>query len=346
MPSLDLNRWAIVGVKDETGLGRMSADLRSLLEPVRFFVLPSRRMQGKPLAEDERFLDPECAEQDLEKMMSGLQGLIFFQDLPHPALLRLARRMGIATVCVPMWEWFHPFVEDWKLCGHFICPNEFCAKVLGKLGYRNTTTLHWPIDLRSLPKRVISGEARVFVHNAGLYEPDDRKATRDTIAAFQRVKDDRLRLLMRVQNDLDFEVADSRIEICRGNLLGHGDLYSVGDVIIQASKAEGLGFGILEAMASGMPVITTNYPPMNEYVRQRPMRVQTRWGKYPAEQTSYIPQAHFKCPRIPDLMRKIAWSARHDLAQISSANRAWAEKIFDRNTLRGQWLLTLENCLS
>lgn len=346
MNALDLKRWAIVCVKDETGLGRMGSDLRALLDPIRLVVIPSGRMQGKPLEENELFLDPGCTEEELAALLEERQGIIFFENIPHPRLLELAKRMRVATVCVPMWEWFHPFIRDWKHCGHFICPNTFSLRVVRKLGYRNLTVLPWPINLDHLPKRSISGPARVIIHNAGIYEPDDRKGTRDTIEAFKQVEGDYLRLLLRVQNDLDFTVTDPRVQIQRGNLPDHRDLYTEGDLVVQVSKAEGLGFGIVEAMASGLPVMTTNYPPMNEYVRDRAMLVGTCFGKYPCNQSSYIPHAHFKLPRLRDLVGKLTWCTRHDLGPISRKNREWAEKRFDRQALFDQWTAVLEKCIS
>ncbi len=338
MPALDLTRWAIIGYKDETGLGRMSANLRALLAPIRFLVLPSRRITGHPLAADEAAFDPAASEPEIERTLAGLAGVIFFEAIPHPALLAAARRLGIATVCVPMWEWFNPAEKSWPLCSRFICPNEMCRGVLARLGFHNSAVLPWPVDLGALPHREIAGPALTFVHNAGIFEPDDRKGTRIAIDAFRRVKLPGLRLILRSQNALPFDPGDPRIEIRSGNLPRHADLYSEGHVVIQASKAEGLGFGVLEAVASGMPVITTDYPPMNESVRQGSMLVSTRWGRGDAHQSSYIAHAHFKVPRVSSLARRIAWCAKHDMEPISAANRAWALETFDRERLRRSWM--------
>ena len=344
MAKPDLNRWALIGYKDETGLGRMSQDLRALLPSLRFIVQPSERIQGHALEEGETALDPGCSAESLEALLFGLEGVIFFEKIPHPALLDVSENLGIATVCVPMWEWFNPFNPDWKRCSHFVCPNLFAQGLLRKLGFKNLSLLPWPINLELLPARSIRGPARTFVHNAGLYEPDDRKSTRETIAAFQKVKGTELRLIVRVQNGLDFPINDSRIEVRQGNLVEHQELYSEGDVIIQASKAEGLGFGILEAIASGIPVITTNYPPMNESALERSLLVTPRFGKYPCHQSSYIPHAHFKLPRLGNLVKRIEWCAHHDLQAVSRANRAWAEKQFHRETLAHRWESVLFNC--
>ncbi|MDP7027979.1 MAG: glycosyltransferase [Candidatus Marinimicrobia bacterium] len=45
-----------------------------------------------------------------------------------------------------------------------------------------------------------------------------------------------------------------------------GGLFNKGDVYVYPTTMEGVGLTITEAMASGMPVVTTNYPTMNEWL--------------------------------------------------------------------------------
>lgn len=44
-------------------------------------------------------------------------------------------------------------------------------------------------------------------------------------------------------------------------------LYHLGDVYVYPSRLEGIGLTIAEALACGLPVITTDSPPMNEFVQ-------------------------------------------------------------------------------
>jgi glycosyltransferase involved in cell wall biosynthesis len=50
------------------------------------------------------------------------------------------------------------------------------------------------------------------------------------------------------------------------------DLYREGDICVQPSYWEGLGLPLLECQAAGLPLITTDAPPMNEY---QPLRAVT-----------------------------------------------------------------------
>ncbi|MEI7729514.1 MAG: glycosyltransferase family 4 protein [Verrucomicrobiota bacterium] len=342
MHVINLEKWAIVAPNNETGVGRMTQDLRRLLDPIRVLVAPNRRLKSNPLSGRDAMLVWEQGGEVLQSQLAGLHGIILFEDSEYAhKTIEAASSMGIKVVMFVLWEWFRYYAKIWQSCDVFVCNTGFSAQLMRKFGFRNTVQLTWPVDVASLPNRIRSGPARVFVHNAGLFEKDDRKATVETLEAFSLVRKPEIQLIVRVQNELTVSINDSRIQIKRGNLADFRDLYKEGDVAVHPSKCEGLGFALLEAMASGMPLITTDYPPMNEYVTRKSMLVATKWGKYPAEQTQYIPQAHFKLPKVKDLASKISWCAENDMGAISRENRAWAEQVFAPARLREQWLTQL-----
>lgn len=347
MTTLDLNRWAIIGVKDETGAGRMGQELKRCLNPIRHLVAPSFRLSAKPLDELEAPL--KCGEDDqgLREQFTGLQGIIVFDAAEWARqTVRVAHSMGIKTVFIVLWEWFQPTLAEWGICDLFICPNRFALKITRKLGFKNSMSLTWPLDFSTLPVREIKGPARVFAHNVGLLDKDDRKSTAITLEAFAKVPRRDVELVIRVQNEFSLPCDDPRVRIESGHLENHADIYRLGDVAVQPSKCEGLGFMLLEAIASGLPLITTDYPPMNEYVRNKAMLVGTRWGKYPAEQTAYIQHAHFKVPKVSDLTRKMVWCSENDLESVSLENRAWVEETFNAEKVRREWTDALEATLS
>ena len=161
--------------------------------------------------------------------------------------------------------------------------------------------------------RSVAGPARIFVHNAGLVDPDDRKGTRDTIESFLRTRRKDIRLIVRIQKEAPLPEMDERIDVQVGNVQNHADLYRNVDVAIQPSKMEGIGFMILEAVCAGLPVITTDYPPMNEYVLQPELRVRTHWWKRKAFPTAWVNHAHLRLPRRADLVRCMEWCADQDM---------------------------------
>ncbi len=341
--AIDFARWAVVAHKDDTGFGRMAADVRRLFRVGRHIVIPSERLSDREIHHgDELVLDPKASEAEVRAALAGLDGILFFERHDwHPALLPLARELGVQTVCVPMWEWFRGRDEQWRWCDLFVCPHEFSLQVVQGYGWSNAVHLPWPFDVRQFPARAVRGPARVFIHNAGLVDHDDRKSTRDTIRAFRRVARRDVRLIVRMQTPAELPPLDERIEVRVGNLPHPAALYAEGDVAIQPSKMEGIGFMVLEPVASGLPVITLDFPPMNEFVRQPELRVAPRWFKRRAFATNWVRHAHLRLPRLRDLAQKIAWCAENDLAAIGQSNRAWAEQTFDPAPLLEQWRAVL-----
>lgn len=225
----------------------------------------------------------------------------------------------------------------WKLCDLFACPTRFTVEVVESYGWRNACYVPWALDLRRFPARTVESRARLFIHNAGLVDRDDRKGTRDAIIAFKKVKGDDLRLIVRMQKEVLLPPLDNRIEVRVGNLARPEDLYTTGDVAIQPSKMEGIGFMVIEPVCSGIPVITINYPPMNEFVQQPEMLAKLKWFKRRAFAGGWVKHAHLRLAQISDLAKRIRWCTENDMSPISLANRRLAEATFDAVLLRRQW---------
>jgi len=331
--------WAVCGFNDDTGLGGMAVDIRACLGVGYQLVVPSERLTSKitnPLT--DRWLPKDASRDYIKSTISSLKGIILLERANwHPELLSVAQEMGIHKVCVPMWEWFNGNSPEWKLVDLFACPSAFSEKIVQSYGFRNTCQLTWPLDLSKLPNRHVRGPARHFIHNSGLVDHDDRKGVRDTIIAFSRLRRYDVRLTVRLQKEVPLPPADSRVNVIIGNIDSPYELYSVGDICVQPSKMEGLGFMVLEPVCSGMPVITTDYPPMNQYVHHPELRCKTRWFRRKAFPSNWIKHAHLRLPNIRDLTRRMAWAATNDLQPISTYNRQWAEATFSHDSLRSAW---------
>jgi 1,2-diacylglycerol 3-alpha-glucosyltransferase len=110
-----------------------------------------------------------------------------------------------------------------------------------------------------------------FFHSAGMGGIGLRKGTDILIKAFQKVKGP-AELIIHSQAGIDRygSVAslienDKRVTFIHSTV-GAPGLYHLGDVYVYPTKLEGIGLTILEAMSSGLPVITTDDAPMNEFV--------------------------------------------------------------------------------
>lgn len=109
-----------------------------------------------------------------------------------------------------------------------------------------------------------------FFHSAGF---SDRKGTTFTIEAF--IKGElykKSKLIIHIQKDFEKsfgydinKLKKYNIEIIEKTVTAPG-LYYLGDVYVYPTKLDGLGLTMYEALASGLPVITTNHAPMNEVI--------------------------------------------------------------------------------
>ncbi len=108
-----------------------------------------------------------------------------------------------------------------------------------------------------------------FFHSCGV--SPYRKGTDLLIRAFQEIHHD-ARLIIHTQSPInipdinDLIKKDDRIEVIE-EVVGAPGLYHLGDVYVYPTRLEGIGLTIAEAAASGLPVITTDNAPMNEFVK-------------------------------------------------------------------------------
>lgn len=336
---LDFSKWAAVSFKDDTGLGRQATDLQSVLGLGYRLVVPSDKITGHPLIPPfERPLTVTDSDEQVRAALNGIDGIIFPEcNRWHPRLLPIAKELGVKSVCIPNWEWFNGKDPQWHCCDLFVCHSQFTQNLVRGYGWQKTTYIPATVDLSRFPARHIAGSARLFIHNAGLVNEDDRKGTRDSILAFRKVKRKDISLIVRMQKAVPLPELDERIKVQVGNLADPKELYATGEVAIQPSKLEGVGFMVIEPLCSGMPVITLDYPPMNEYVRMPELLVRKKWFKRKGFPSHWIKHAHLRLPDIGDLARKIEWCADHNLTAISEGNRQFAEANFSREHQRAMW---------
>ena len=101
---------------------------------------------------------------------------------------------------------------------------------------------------------------------------------------------------------------------------------------------------VLEPVCCGMPVITTDAPPMNEYVRQPEMLARSSFLKQKsfAYKAASIKHAFLTPPKVSSLAKRIDWCSQNDLSDISKQNRSWALSQHDRQRIRPSWAHALK----
>lgn len=120
----------------------------------------------------------------------------------------------------------------------------------------------------------VEEEAVTFFHSAGMNP--ERKGTDSVIRAFARLQSSKTRLVLHSQLNLitffphlaslitDLE-SQGRICYYEQTVPAPG-LYHLGDVYVYPSRLDGIGLTVPEALACGLPVITSASPPMSEFI--------------------------------------------------------------------------------
>jgi hypothetical protein len=185
--------------------------------------------------------------------------VVLFVETPFsPELLRQAGERNVKTVGIPM----HESKASQNLRPDLlVCP---CYEAYRKARHPHKLLMFLPIGLEMFPYRQRTGH--VFVHNLGYGGLHNRRQTDRVVEAFVGIPDKDARLILRTQADAwppDTVVNDSRITYQKKNFLLPRDIYADGDIAIAPQAYGGYERSILEAMASGLPTLTTDADPMN-----------------------------------------------------------------------------------
>lgn len=128
----------------------------------------------------------------------------------------------------------------------------------------------WGTDVELFNVKERSNPELVFYHSAGM---SVRKGTEFVIDAFIKgkiYKHAKLILHSQISIEKNFNykkdyLEQYNIEVIEETVPAPG-LYHLADVYVYPTKLDGLGLTMYESLASGLPVITTDYPPMNEVI--------------------------------------------------------------------------------
>lgn len=203
-----------------------------------------------------------------------LDAVMLEQNYQFDAVARLRAR-GVRTIGWFAWEAFEPrFARDAARAYEVIYSLTRCEqRRYAELGIASPL-VRWGCHPELAGERdPPAGAVTYFVPGGYLSR---RKPLAETIAAFRRVEGDDLRMVIKTQGvhgDHPTAAAlageDPRITVVDGDMPTdeYRLLRSRADVLLAPSRWEGLGLHLFEATAIGMPIITTDRPPMSEIVR-------------------------------------------------------------------------------
>lgn len=130
--------------------------------------------------------------------------------------------------------------------------------------------LRWGTNTKLFRPQNYQHKKITFFHSVGM---SNRKGTDVLLDAYidgQLYKRSKLIIhtqipIENVSNYSSDQLEKYDIEIIEKTVTAPG-LYYLGDIYVYPTRLDGLGLTMYEALACGMPVITTDYPPMNEII--------------------------------------------------------------------------------
>ncbi len=269
----------LVGWDTATGLGYLNRDLAAHLTVARWLIPthPHLPVADRPVVQVQRdALRLPPGDHQLKTWLRGLDWLVFFERPLLPNLVRVAAHSGVGVACVPMWEWVQPHLEWLQFVDLMICPTRHTLLQMvdwkRRYGFGwDAIHVPWPIDAerfqfkeRELCRRFLYvngwGGSKIQRLN-GTNPPYARKGL-DLIVEAARLAP-RLSFVVYSQTPSHYDLLKNME--WRTAPASNAELYDDGDICVQPSRFEGLGLPLLECQAAGLPLVTTNAPPMNEY---------------------------------------------------------------------------------
>lgn len=173
--------------------------------------------------------------------------------------LEICKELGIKTVGYLVQEKINWDNKDhYKLYNAIVCPTGWQTKEMRKHGLYNTFHVPWGVDMEeidSLPQPEKKDKIVRFYHCAGSGGVDNRKNTEAVVEAYKIISD---------------ENTDLMITHIGNKVFGKNEILSFmkyADVLVNPSRWETIGLNNMEANACGIPVITTDMPPINEFMK-------------------------------------------------------------------------------
>jgi glycosyltransferase involved in cell wall biosynthesis len=272
----------LVGWGASTGNGGMNYDIARLAPWVTSWLCPKHPSFGwhEPYLQKVSEKVIRCErEGDVEIYSQFLDNIDAVLFIEHPylrdyELVNECKTRGILTVCIPMWEWF-PEQKSWSQHLDMVwCVTNHTRKYLETLAkylkhrhdrcdwadkiYGN----RWGVALKDFEFTARKQANRFLFINGNGGGRALRKGSGIIAEAAAMIPN--IEIIMLTQRDNYVKPMPGNVKIIECNFPTKKEIYQYGDVFLAPTHWEGFGHTLYEAQACGLPIITTDAPPMDE----------------------------------------------------------------------------------
>lgn len=322
-------RLGIIGWHTRTGLGTQNRDLAIHLKADRWIVprhprtatLPRPAGFGGEYVEIDFPLQRRTFPKKRVDLLADLDMLLFAEMPYFVDTLQHCRAVGTKSACYVNIEWLRR--GGWG-SDIYIAPTEYTHRRLledREIDHDRIFFAPIGVDTKEIPfqKR---GIVQQYVHCNGTGGAYGRKGGEAVARAAELAP--QVRLCVYTQTKYLTSAQVGKLPQWPSNATVYGevptytDLYKYGQICVQPSRFEGIGLQLLECQAAGMPLITADCPPMNEY---RPLEAVTgATGRISC--TRWVHSMDVSVRRLASVLTK--WWGK-DVSAQSSAARQWVE---------------------
>ncbi len=295
-------RIGILGRMDNKGLGNMTWEFCNHIKPVKIMLIEnkftnhSERFPGGIIINTKRPSDIQ-----LEEFLEGLDIVITIETPYNKDLFLIAKRMGVKSVMIPMFEFLNP---KWLKPDLYLCPSKLDYDV----AQGNKIHLPWPVNNKVL-KRRRPEKAETFLFNTGMGGVLNRNSV------------DEMHNAVKLCNGIKFIVNKQK----HSEVDNYWDLWKEGDIFAFPHKFGGLSLPIQEAMACGLPVISVDYYPFNEYLPKE-LLMKPEWTS--TENIARAVQFHHVSPQsIADKIKEVSEMPPEKIVELSDIGYKYSQSI-------------------
>ena len=351
-------RLGLINYVNDSGLGTIAVNFRKHLSLDSQFVIrhPIKGTYDNNIPHTFGDLEPTI-DQLNEYLDTCKPEVVIIIETPFNFdFFKIMHDRGIKVVLIPMidsisiekfipYEKYIDFVINFTKVGHKIYLEHWPGNYFMHIPYPIDTDYFNPGNAakpRSFISKILQFQY-TFLHSSGWGGAGFRKGTDLIPIAFRQLEykyKDKISLSILGQPGEQQHNSADRTFFHIINLDEAIDLYRNGKIFICPSRREGLGLPILEAMACGLPVITTDASPMNEWFPEDyPLLVNVQ------NQTD-LPYGDIPMytPNVFDLMKKMEFAHKNPelMDQLGETNRIIIQEKFSWDVLRDKYLEFLD----